>query len=75
MGLLGLILINKFDGGIKEYLINIIIFTLLYVILFTTIYICFLNNNYLPFSIMLGITLWFLLVYNYLHYRKYVYKI
>ena len=72
MGLLGLILINKFDGGINEYLSNIIIFTLLYVLLFTTIYICFLNNNNLSFSIIIGLSLWFLLVYNYLYYKRYV---
>ena len=72
MGLLGLILINKFNGGINEYLSNIIIFTLLYVLLFITIYICFLTNNNLAFSIIIGLSLWFLLVYNYLYYKKYV---
>ena len=39
MGLLGLILINKFDGGINEYLSNIIIFTITYIYYYLHLYI------------------------------------
>ena len=74
MGLLGLILINYFDGGTNDYLLNIITFTILYILLFTSIYIILINSNNLLFSIVLSLLIWFVLVYNYLYYKKNVLK-